>query len=361
MSFDLEQYLSKGIEDLIKDAIKVAFKNPKQSAFFLRYTKSAKKASQRRHEFGSTGMHIPPFIIASITGECNLNCSGCYSHSNNPYDESKEMPVSEWGRIFSEAAEMGVSVILLAGGEPLLRKDVIEVAAKQRDIIFPVFTNGTMVNPAAIQVFNANRNLIPIISIEGDETVTDLRRGEGIYKQASDAMSHLRDRGVMFGASITVTADNLEAVTDRDFISELEQKGCKIVLFVEYVPFEHFSIALQEEARDKMASHIENLRAKHQMIIISFPGDEAESGGCLAAGRGFFHINASGNAEPCPFSPYSDLNLRDKPLKEAINSRLFILLQEEGILATPHTGGCVLFEQEEKVAHLAERVKKDCS
>jgi MoaA/NifB/PqqE/SkfB family radical SAM enzyme len=89
------------------------------------------------------------------------------------------------------------------------------------------------------------------------------------------------------------------------------------------------------------------------MIIISFPGDEKESGGCLAAGRGFFHINATGGAEPCPFSPYSDTSLRTTSLKAVLNSPLFTRLREEGALDAEHTGGCALFAQAEYVERIA--------
>jgi len=353
--FDLAQYLSNGIEQLIKSALKVTFKNPKQSAFFLRFAKSAQKASKRRSELEKTGLHVPPFLIASITSDCNLKCLGCYSHANNSCDDSQELPVKVWERIFDEAIDLGISVILLAGGEPLLRQDVLDAATKRKDILFPVFTNGTKLDSAAIHLFETHRNLVPIISIEGDEAETDARRGQGVYSQIMDSMRTLHKRGLMFGASVTVTANNLDAVTDDDFVSELEQSGCKVILFVEYVPFEQPDIALNDGSRNKLATRVEELREKQEgVIIISFPGDEAESGGCLAAGRGFFHISASGNAEPCPFSPYSDLNLQGTSLQDAINSPLFTRLREEGILAAPHTGGCVLFEQEEAVAQLAD-------
>ncbi len=88
------------------------------------------------------------------------------------------------------------------------------------------------------------------------------------------------------------------------------------------------------------------------MVFISFPGDEKTSGGCLAAGRGFFHINAMGKAEPCPFSPYSDSNVKETSLKEALNSKLFKRLKEENILLEEHAGGCVLFERKEMVEQL---------
>ena len=85
------------------------------------------------------------------------------------------------------------------------------------------------------------------------------------------------------------------------------------------------------------------------MVFVSFPGDEKSSGGCIAAGRGFFHINSHGYAEPCPFSPYSDINVKKTSLVEAINSKFFKSLRDENILNDTHTGGCVLYEKKEQV------------
>lgn len=108
-----------------------------------------------------------------------------------------------------------------------------------------------------------------------------------------------------------------------------------------------------------MADRLDALReTQRDMLLISFPGDERASGGCLAAGRGFFHINARGGAEPCPFSPYSDTSLQDVSLKEAMRSPLFRRLREDGNLTGIHTGGCALFEQEETVKKYLEGIQQ---
>lgn len=352
--FDLEQYLSGELERLVKDALRVTLKNPRQSAFFTRFAITAKKAAKRRHDLEQTGEHIPSFLIASITDNCNLNCAGCYAQANHSCVEAQELRVFEWERIFGEAEDLGISAILLAGGEPLLRLEVIESAAKRKGILFPVFTNGTLLDGDAMLLFDSNRNLVPIISIEGDEIATDARRGQGVYGKASETMRRLREHGLLFGVSVTVTTQNLDYVTGGAFIGDLERSGCKAVLFIEYVPVELPGNALDDKGRINLAARIGALRAEQrEMLMISFPGDEAESGGCLAAGRGFFHISASGSAEPCPFSPYSDLNLRDCSVREALRSPLFTRLRAEEILTAAHRGGCVLFEQNEAVAELA--------
>ena len=88
------------------------------------------------------------------------------------------------------------------------------------------------------------------------------------------------------------------------------------------------------------------------MVFISFPGDEKATGGCLAAGRGFFHINSHGGAEPCPFSPYSDINVKNTSLRQALRSPLFTALREQHVLTEEHSGGCVLFEKKDTVEAL---------
>ena len=102
-----------------------------------------------------------------------------------------------------------------------------------------------------------------------------------------------------------------------------------------------------------MEAELERLRTEKQdMVFVSFPGDEKESGGCFAAGRAFFHINSHGGAEPCPFSPFSDINVRDTSLREAVASRLFRELRSGSLLAAEHDGGCVLYEKREQVQAL---------
>ena len=353
-SFDLERYLNEGVRRLFRDAVRLTLKHPEQSAFFMKMAAASKTAAAKRHEFERQKEHIPSFLIASITQNCNLRCSGCYSHANRTCGEVSQLPVEMWERVFREAEDLGISVILLAGGEPLLRRDVLAAAAKSKGLLFPVLTNGTLLDEAALDLFSDNRNLVPVISIEGGEGATDFRRGQGVYALITESMRRLRERNLLFGVSVTVTSENIDAVTDEAFIEELERDGCKVVLFVEYVPVQNEALALSEEERISLAVRVSELRSrKNSIIVVSFPGDEAESGGCLAAGRGFFHISAAGNAEPCPFSPYSDLNLSQASLREALKSPLFTRLREEGALSLRHTGGCTLYEQRETVARMA--------
>ena len=240
----------------------------------------------------------------------------------------------------------------------MVRRDVIAAAAEHDDILFPIFTNGTLLNEEYLPLLEKHRNLVPIFSIEGGENTTDSRRGAGIYRRVQTAMERLRERRILFGASITVTTENLAEVTSDAFLSDLQDRGCKAVIFVEYVPTGHDTdgLAFRDEHRAALDARLTKLRQREDgMLLISFPGDEKSSGGCLAAGRGFFHINSHGGAEPCPFSPYSDINVRDTSLREAMRSPLFLSLRNGDILLEEHGGGCVLFRKRQQVEALLKR------
>ncbi|WP_405294680.1 radical SAM protein [Methanobrevibacter sp.] len=356
--FDLQEYLSNGVENIVKDAIRASLKNPKESLYLLKFSKYAKKAGEIRKKHGKNGHEVPVFLIASITSSCNLHCVGCYSRANDACSDeepSNQLSCEDWNDIFTQAREMGISFIVLAGGEPLIREDVIISASKFPEILFPIFTNGTLLNDDYMKLFDRNRNLVPIISIEGDEDITDSRRGKGVYKQISDSMNLMKKRNIVFGASLTFTNENLGMLVSSEYIEKLHDLGCKAVFFIEYVPVagQNVDLAPGDREREILFDELNRLRREYDdMIFLSFPGDEKASGGCLAAGRGFFHINSHGDAEPCPASPYSDINVKDSSLIEALNSKLFRYLKNEGILMDDHEGGCVLFEHKEDVERI---------
>ncbi len=356
--FDIQEYMTKGVERVVADAVKATLKNPKESAFMLSFAAASKAASAKRQRSEQAGEHIPPFLIASITSKCNLHCAGCYSRCNHATVDAEpvtQLTDEEWFRIFDEADDLGISFILLAGGEPMLRRDVIEAAGRKKNILFPIFTNGTFMDERYFDLFDKSRNLIPIMSIEGKQELTDARRGAGIYDRLIKNMDELNRRGLIFGASVTVTTENVREVASDAFLSELSGRGCKAVIFVEFVPVteESQNLAPGEEERAYLKNEIARLREEHpEMVYISFPGDEKGSGGCVAAGRGFFHINSHGGAEPCPFSPYSDVNIKNASLRDAMHSPLFLALQRDDILLDDHEGGCVLYEKRELVEQL---------
>ena len=229
--FDIQEYMTQGVERVVADALKATLKNPRESALMLKFAAASKAASIKRRKAEDAGEHRPPFLIASITSKCNLHCAGCYSRCNHATTDAEpvsQLTDAEWLRIFDEADEMGVSFILLAGGEPMLRRDVIEAAGKKSGILFPIFTNGTFMDEKYFELFDRCRNLLPIMSIEGEKAVTDARRGLGIYDRLVANMDELHRRGLIFGDVVVRVNDNFALAMHIDTDESNAAAGCKL-------------------------------------------------------------------------------------------------------------------------------------
>lgn len=360
---NLNLFMEQGITTALKTASRFYIGSRRGLGYITDMISAFRSNAKIRDKYEKKGIHVPPYLIASIASSCNLHCAGCYARAGGACSEAAcedTLDAGEWERIFGEAASMGISIVLLAGGEPLTRKDVITVASGFRSMVFPIFTNGTMIDDEYISLFDEHRNLIPVISIEGSAEDTDKRRGEGVAEKTQAAAKRLKKQKILFGVSVTVTSQNLDAVTEKDFILKLRDSGCGLVFFVEYVPAESGTgaLVLSEQQCGLLNSRVEELRRKiGDMIIVAFPGDEEKMGGCLASGRGFFHINPAGGAEPCPFSPYWQLNLKNCSISDVLQSGYFRSLRELEAGVKEHKGGCTLFELKEQVEELAEKTK----
>lgn len=364
---DLAAYMSGSISRIMTKAYKNVLSNPREAKFAFRMQQLfAKSEKRRRKVLDEEGLEVPPFLISSISTTCNLHCKGCYARSNGiaedaEADRRKTLTPEQWRDIFNEAASLGINFSLLAGGEPMMRKDILEAVAEVKDMIFPIFTNGTLIGPSYMDFLRKHLNMVPIISIEGTAMGTDERRGQGVFRRAMQSMELLRQEDLFFGTSITVTTENLPMVTSKEFIDQLRSYGCKIVFFIEYVPTEAGTehLAFNDEHVAQMERVLEERRTDYEDIIfLSFPGDEKALGGCLASGRGFFHIGPDGSAEPCPFSPFSDSNVAAMGMKQALQSPLFRKIRAARALGWEHTGGCTLFEHREEIEEMMQPERK---
>lgn len=346
----LTKMLNKSIGVLLEDFIKIALKNFTSAKSIVKIALKQRNSEKIRSKYQNEGLHVPPFMIASITSTCNLRCRGCYDMAKMN-DNRMELDDETWEDIFTQARELGISFILLAGGEPLKRENVIRQCRKFPEIIFPIFTNGLLIDDNYAEFFSSSRNAMPVISLEGNRERTDDRRGRGVYDRVMKSFKLLEKRNIFFGTSITLTSDNIDEVLDEDFIKELIFIGCRLFFFIEYVPFDCSSgdKVISEEQRKGIDEALGKLRQKYKGLFIAFPGDEKEFGGCLAAGRGFVHVNSSGSLEACPFAPYTDTNLKTKRLKDALNSPILGEIRGLHELIKEHKGGCALFDNRELV------------
>jgi MoaA/NifB/PqqE/SkfB family radical SAM enzyme len=303
-----------------------------------------RKAAMVRRQHEREGLLVPPVMITSITSRCNLACTGCYMHGRGG-KEGMEMSPAVLASVVSQAADLGVSVIVFAGGEPLVRQEeIFRMAEAHPAILFAVFTNGLLIDEKMADAIAGCRNIVPVISFEGSREDTDTRRGSGVYDRLLEACTWLRSRDIFFGCSVTTTRENFPRVTNDVFVRQMLLAGTRVFTFVEYVPMEPGTqdLVLTHEQKKILQIVLADFNRKFPALFLCFPGDEEYYGGCLAAGRGFVHVSPSGDLEPCPAAPFSDANLAVMPLKGALRSRFLARIREDHGLLTESSGGCAL-------------------
>jgi len=347
------------IFDTLRLAARIFFHDPRFAFRALRLLNRQRRAAKVRQTQSANGHHVPPFSIFSITGKCNLSCAGCYANilhrSNRP-----ELSNERIAELLAEARDLGISIMLIAGGEPLLREGLLDLTAEVPEILFLLFTNATLLNDATVAKLKAQPHVVPVLSLEGDEALTDSRRGAGAYAAVIAAMQRLKAQHVFFGTSTTLTRDNYALTTSREHLRDLLKRGCKLFYYINYIPVEPGTEHLQlpGESVVEFETILAEYRKKLPCLFIAFPHDEIALGGCLAAGRGFIHVNAYGDVEPCPFSPYSDRNLSQVSLLEAINSPLLQAIRESDVELDETDGHCALWTRREWVKSLLDESRQ---
>ena len=359
MATDFLGRFDRQVARVFKYASRAAWKNPKQALFFARIQAAQSRSARQRDRLRERGVQVPPLLIASITSRCNLHCRGCYARARHR-SRRPELTDEQWAGLFEQARELGVSVIMLAGGEPLMRPQILDVTRKFPGIIFPFFTNGLLLDDAVIARFRAQPQVVPVVSIEGWEPETDTRRGMGVFESVAAAAEKLRTAGLFFGVSLTVTRRNFEAVTAEGLVQALIGNGCSLFIFVEYTPAEPGTeeLTLLPAQRRQLVEFSTGLQERSRPVFIVFPGDEEQFGGCLAAGRGFVHVGPDGSLEPCPFAPFSDTSVADMPLERALSSHLLKAIRDNHAELKETRGGCALWRKREWVESLLSAGEK---
>jgi MoaA/NifB/PqqE/SkfB family radical SAM enzyme len=347
---NFREVLNRSLRFFFSNAMRITLKNPIQAYFFYKTVRWQKRAARLRTGWNEKDVNVPPIMIFSVTNQCNLHCTGCY-HQALSRPSNGEMSAEKLRSVFREATEMGISFCVLAGGEPLLRREILVITKDFPEIIFLVFTNGLLIDDDLISRLKKQNNFIPVISMEGYEEGTDERRGKGVYSELLKIIEKLNARNIFWCVSITVTRLNFKSVTDSQFIKTLYNSGCKLFFFLEYTPIKEGTDdwILTSRQRNDLFLIRNSLRNEFKALFITVPGDEEEVGGCMSAGKGFIHITAEGDVEPCPFAPYSDTNLMKTSLKNALQSEFLKTIRQNHEHLSETEGGCALWIKREWV------------
>jgi len=270
------------------------------------------------------GIEMPWVLALDVTSRCNIQppCKGCYAGEYQGKDPSFE----DLDRIVGEAQDLGISNILVLGGEPLLRKkELLELQKRHKELGYFVFTNATLLDRETIEEFlKTGANTHWLLHIQGDKELTDRDMKPGIFEKALQAMANLREARIPFGFSTSVTQENFSKVTSPEFLEFISAQGAIIGLYFPYVALgyqpdfgQELTAQQRQEFREKASLFVRNgiLAVNPEEVI-------AHKGGCVAAVK-YVHVDSKGHLKPCVFIDAHDgTNVYDPgmSLKKALTS-----------------------------------------
>ena len=307
-----------------------------------------RKLAQKTHD-----CNIPWAILMDPTSACNLKCVGCWA---SDYGDKLTMSYETLDNIVEQGKDHGTYMYVLSGGEPLTRKkDVIKLCEKHNDCIFLAFTNGTLIDEKFANEMLRVKNLIPAISVEGNEENTDSRRGKGTYKKVVNAMSLLKEKKLPFEFSSCYTKNNTEDTGSEQFFDEMINKGAKFGWFFTYMPIGKDAVPelmVTAKQREYMYHQLRGFRKTKPLFTIDFWNDGEFSEGCIAGAKQYLHISANGAIEPCAFIHYSDSSIYKKTLIEACKSPLFMQYKANQPFNKNHLRPCPLLDNPKKLKNM---------
>ena len=224
--------------------------------------------------------------------------------------------------------------------------------------MFLSFTNGTLIDEAFCQEMIRVKNFVPAISAEGFEEATDSRRGAGTYAKVQKAMQLLKRNGLPFGVSCCYTSQNAESIASEEYFDYLIDQGALFAWIFSFMPVGAGSTAdlmASPEQREHLYRFVREMRQKKPLFTLDFQNDGEFVGGCIAGGRRYLHINAAGDVDPCVFAHYSNANIREVSLLEALQSPIFMEYYREQPFSDNLLRPCPILENSGKLTEMVER------
>lgn len=294
------------------------------------------------------GFYPPNFIVVSPTMRCNFRCDGCWAAM---YEDVPDMETSLLERIIAECKEdLGIRFFTIAGGEPFIRSDLLDLYERHDDCYFQIYTNGVLIDEEIASRLGETGNVAPMLSVEGGPRWTDERRGPGTYDRLVSVRSFLSEAGVLHGFAVTATRSNVYEVSSDEFVDDMIGQGALAGWYFHYIPIggnprpDRMITGLQ---RDHLRKRVYEIRNSRPIFLADFWNDGPAVQGCMAGGRRYLHINPNGDVEPCVFVHFAVDNVHDKTIREALRSPFMRAIREgvpyDGNLLRP----CMIIDRPE--------------
>ncbi|MFP4170792.1 MAG: radical SAM protein [Methanomassiliicoccales archaeon] len=339
-------------------------------------------------DFGIRRPFVPgaPFqVVWDVTYACNLRCKHCYASAGDIHED--ELSTEEALALVDEMGRMGIPVLAFSGGEPLVRKDIMQLAgrAAEHGMYVSMATNGTLITEEKAREMKEAGVEYLQISLDGAsaESHDDFRGIPGAFDRTVQGIRNAVKEGFFVNIATTATKANLEEIPS--IIDLADELGVDWFMAYNFIPTgrgtEILDTDLNPEERERMLSILLEKRKEVDCEVLTtapqfarvalqscsiggtmlvpthFYNQEVDEslysltefvGGC-GAGRFYIAIRANGDVDPCVFFPYTVGNVRQDRLEEIWKrNEVFEELRNKDLLQENcgscefryHCGGC---------------------
>ena len=302
------------------------------------------------------GQTFPPFLYVSITNSCNLRCQGCWVDVDKP---QSLISFEDMNRLIGNAKQHGNSFFGILGGEPFLHPDLIAILKAHPDCYFQIFTNGHAITDKMAAELRKAGNATPLVSVEGTEAVSDVRRGrKGVLNRTLAGIEACLRHRLITGVATSVCQSNFDDLVRESWIDTLIDKGVHYTWFHTYRPVGPIAnpqLALTAEQGLRLRRFVLDMRNRKPIGIVDAYYDDRGEALCPAATGISHHISPFGDVEPCPIVQFANESIHDN------RGDLFKTMTESPLLedfrrtAAGATRGCIVLERPDLLKQVVER------
>jgi MoaA/NifB/PqqE/SkfB family radical SAM enzyme len=300
------------------------------------------------------GEYFPPFLYLSILNSCNLRCQGCWVDVDKP---RVSIDLEQLNATVNQAKARGNSFFGILGGEPFMHPELLDFLAHHPDCYFQVFTNGQLITDKVAARLRRLANVTPLISIEGDEIISDERRGKkDVYQRTLRGLETCLRHRLMTGVATSLCQTNIDHLLTEGWLRRLIDMGVHYAWYHTYRPVGpkiNEQLALRPEQVRAVRRFVVDMRAKLPITLIDAYYDGQGQALCPMATGISHHISPGGHLEPCPIIQFATETVRDGDIYELMTRSGFLRdFREE---SARHTRGCIVLERPDVVKNLVKK------
>jgi MoaA/NifB/PqqE/SkfB family radical SAM enzyme len=271
---------------------------------------------------------------------------------------SKRLSLEDLNRIVGDAKKHGNSYFGILGGEPFLHPELLQFFGDHPDCYFQVFTNGQLITDAVARELRRLGNVTPLISLEGTESVSDVRRGRlNVFHKTLAGLENCRRHKLLIGVATSVCQSNIDDLVTEEWLRRLIQMGAHYAWFHTYRvigPNPSPELALRPEQVVAVRRFIVQMRRRLPIAIVDAYWDDRGEALCPMATGISHHISPYGDVEPCPIIQFAKETVHDRDsLFETMTHSAF--LEDFRTTAAKTTQGCIVLERPDLVRALVVR------